>query len=258
MSRMWYAVVSTADWRYVMKIVVAPDVQHVAEAAFKVMKNTVSEKKDAVLGLATGSSPEGLYALMAKDHTENGTSYQDVVTYNLDEYVGLPQNHPQSYYTFMHEKLFQYIDVKEENIHIPCGCAQDEEKACHDYENMLARVRIDLQVLGIGSDGHIAFNEPGTPFDSLVHLVHLKQQTIHDNARFFDHDESKVPTMAITTGLADIMRCRKIILIATGANKAQAVHDMVKGPVSTSCPASILQRHPDTVVFLDEAAASKL
>ena len=222
------------------------------------MKEVLDSKENPVLGLATGSSPVGLYKEMIKDHKETGRSYKDIITFNLDEYVGIPRDHEQSYYTFMHENLFNFIDCPEENIHVPEGNREDEEQACVDYENALKQHVVDIQVLGIGSDGHIAFNEPGTPFDSETHLMKLTEQTRSDNARFFDGDINQVPTESITQGLGSIMRAKKILLIATGANKVDAVYGMLKGEKTTDCPASILQDHADVTVVLDQAAASKL
>ena len=219
---------------------------------------TVLDKGNPVLGLATGSSPVGLYKEMIRDHKENGTSYKNILTWNLDEYVGIPRTHEQSYWTFMHENLFNFIDIPEENIHVPVGESEDEEAECVKYEESMKGHTVDIQVLGIGSDGHIAFNEPGTPFDSLTHLMDLTEQTRKDNARFFDNDINQVPKRSITMGLASIMRAKKIIVIATGENKAEAVYGMLKGPKTTDCPASILQDHPDVTVLLDKAAASKL
>ncbi len=239
------------------KITICENYDEVSKEAFKVMK-PILEKDSPVLGLATGSSPVGLYKEMIKDHKENGTSYKNVLTWNLDEYVGLPRNHEQSYWTFMHENLFNYIDIPDENVHVPVGESSDEEQECVNYEESMKGHTVDIQVLGIGSDGHIAFNEPGTPFDSLTHLMDLTEQTRSDNARFFENDINKVPTKAITMGLASIMRAKKIIVIATGANKAEAVYGMLKGPKTTDCPASILQDHADVTVLLDKAAASKL
>ena len=195
---------------------------------------------------------------MIRDHKENGTSYKNILTWNLDEYVGIPRTHEQSYWTFMHENLFNFIDIPEENIHVPVGESEDEEAECVKYEESMKGHTVDIQVLGIGSDGHIAFNEPGTPFDSLTHLMDLTEQTRKDNARFFDNDINQVPKRSITMGLASIMRAKKIIVIATGENKAEAVYGMLKGPKTTDCPASILQDHPDVTVLLDKAAASKL
>lgn len=238
-------------------IVVCKDYDEVSSEAFKVMKETL-DKGNPVLGLATGSTPVGLYKKMIADHNSRGTSYKGIITFNLDEYVGLPKDHEQSYYTFMHENLFNSIDIPEENVHIPLGDTTDPEGAAKAYEDELKKHTVDLQVLGIGSDGHIAFNEPGTPFDSETHITDLAEQTIKDNARFFDDDPSKVPTKAITQGLASIMRAKTILLIATGANKADAVYGMIKGPVSTDCPASILQNHENVYVILDEAAAARI
>ena len=238
-------------------VVIADDYDLVSSEAFKIMR-TVLAKENPVLGLATGSSPVGLYKKMIADHNSNGTSYRKVITFNLDEYIGIPRNHEQSYYTFMHENLFDQIGIPENNVHIPRGDAEDMEAECVRYEEELQEHVIDLQVLGIGTDGHIAFNEPGVPFDSLTHIMELEEQTRRDNARFFDNDIDQVPTHAITMGLASIMRAAKIIVIATGANKADAVYGMVKGPKTTDCPASILQDHPDVTVILDNAAASRI
>lgn len=240
------------------KTIVKKSTDEINTEAFQIIKEIVTTKKEPVLGLATGSSPVGLYKKMIEDHQKNGTSYKHCITFNLDEYVGLPREHEQSYYTFMHTNLFNDIDVPEENIHVPAGNVADEEKACKDYEAALKQHVVDVQILGIGSDGHIAFNEPGTPFTSETHLMDLTEQTRRDNARFFDGDITKVPTQAITQGIASIMRAKKIILIATGANKAEAVHNMIHGPKTTDCPASVLQDHPDVTIFLDEAAAAKL
>lgn len=237
--------------------IVCENYEEVSKEAFKVMK-TVLDKGNPVLGLATGSSPVGLYKEMIRDHKENGTSYKNILTWNLDEYVGIPRTHEQSYWTFMHENLFNFIDIPEENIHVPVGESEDEEAECVKYEESMKGHTVDIQVLGIGSDGHIAFNEPGTPFDSLTHLMDLTEQTRKDNARFFDNDINQVPKRSITMGLASIMRAKKIIVIATGENKAEAVYGMLKGPKTTDCPASILQDHPDVTVLLDKAAASKL
>ena len=238
-------------------VVIADDNDLVSSEAFKIMRSVLTKEKP-VLGLATGSSPVGLYKKMIADHNSNNTSYKNVITFNLDEYIGIPRNHEQSYYTFMHENLFDSLNIPEENIHIPRGDCEDMEAECARYEEELSKYVIDLQVLGIGSDGHIAFNEPGVSFDSLTHVMELTEQTRRDNARFFDDDINEVPTHAITMGLASIMKASKIIVIATGANKADAVYGMVKGPKSSDCPASILQDHDDVTVILDNDAASRI
>lgn len=238
-------------------IIVTDNYDQASSEAFKIMRD-VLRKENPVLGLATGSSPVGLYKKMIADHNTNGTSYKKVITFNLDEYIGIPKTHDQSYYTFMHENLFDHIDIPEENTHVPVGETDNPEEECAKYEEELQKYTIDIQVLGIGSDGHIAFNEPGTPFDSLTHVMELEEQTRRDNARFFDDNIDLVPTHAVTMGLASIMRAKKIIMIATGANKADAVYDMIKGQKSTDCPASILQDHDDVTIILDKEAAARI
>lgn len=239
-----------------IRVIRVKDAAEAAEKAFEVMKEFIKPGK--VLGLATGSTPLGLYAKMVEDHKQNGTSYKEIKSFNLDEYVGLPINHPESYYAFMHRNLFDQIDIPEENTHVPSGLGEDLEAQAREYDEMIAESPVDIQLLGIGSDGHIAFNEPGTPFDSGTHVTDLAESTIKDNCRFFDNDISKVPTQAVTQGIGTIMKARNILLIATGANKAKAVKEMLEGPVDESCPASILQRHDSVVVIVDEPAASLL
>lgn len=236
-----------------MKIAVCENYDELSNKAFEVIKEQVVAKPDSVLGLATGSSPVGMYKDMIKDHKENGTSYKDVVTYNLDEYVGIDRNDPQSYYTFMNENLFSGIDIDPKNTHVPYGNTKED---CEKYEDSVNGV--DIQVLGIGQNGHIGFNEPGTPFDEPTHIVDLTENTREANARFFDNDIDKVPAQAITQGIGTIMKAKKILLVANGANKADAVKAMIEGPVSVECPASVLQNHPDVVVVIDKEAASKL
>ncbi|MDD3924904.1 MAG: glucosamine-6-phosphate deaminase [Erysipelotrichaceae bacterium] len=239
------------------KIIVCENYEEMSKKAFSVIRDIVVENPKAVLGLATGSSPVGLYQLMIEDHQKNGTSYKDVTTFNLDEYLGIAKDHPQSYYTFMHENLFKGLDIKEENIHIPSGSGDVDQQAAN-YESLLADNMIDVQVLGIGRNGHIGFNEPGTPFDALTHIVKLKENTRKDNARFFDSLD-EVPTHAITMGSGTIMqRAKKVLMIASGEAKQDAIYNMIKGPITTDLPASILQKHDDVVVILDKAAAAKL
>ncbi len=239
-------------------ITISKTYDELSSEAFKIMRDVLNGEETPVLGLATGSSPIGLYQNMIQDHVDNGTSYKDIITFNLDEYIGLPRDHRESYWTFMHKNLFDHIDISDDNVHVPLGCGENPEQDCADYEKELAKHTLDVQVLGIGSDGHIAFNEPGCSFDSLTHIMDLTEQTRRDNARFFDGDIDQVPTKAATMGLASIMRARKIIMIATGENKADAIKDMIEGPKTVDCPASILQDHPEVYVFLDEDAASKL
>ncbi|HPX33120.1 MAG TPA: glucosamine-6-phosphate deaminase [Erysipelotrichaceae bacterium] len=241
-----------------MKVITCKDYEEVSDRAAEIMLDVVKNNPKAVLGLATGSSPIGLYQRMIKDHQENGTSYAEITTFNLDEYVGLEQEHPQSYYTFMHQNLFNHIDIKKENVNLPSVQGEDMQANCDAYNELLSKYKIDLQLLGIGSNGHLAFNEPGTPFDSVTQVVDLLDSTIQDNARFFDNDMSKVPTQSITMGIKNVMDAKRILLIASGKNKAEAIYQTVKGEVSTDCPASILQRHPDVTIVVDEDAASLL
>ncbi len=237
-----------------MKVIVCDNYDEMSKKAFEVMKELLVEKKNAVLGLATGSSPVGLYKEMIQFH-KDGYSYKDVQSYNLDEYVGIDRKDPQSYYTFMYENLFKDIDINLDNTHVPYGSTDAD---CKAYEDALSEVSIDLQVLGIGQNGHIGFNEPGTPFDELTHIVTLTENTRQANARFFEDDMNKVPTHAITMGIGTIMKSKKVLLVANGENKADAVKAMIEGNIDTACAASALQNHKDVVVVLDKAAASKL
>ena len=239
-----------------INVIKVKDYEEASDKAFEIMKNYLKPGK--VLGLATGSTPIGLYERMVKDYKENGTSYKEIKSFNLDEYVGLPIEHPESYYAFMHRNLFDHIDIPEENTHVPSGLGDDLDKQAKHYDEMIDANPVDIQVLGIGSDGHIAFNEPGTPFDSGTHVCDLAESTIQDNCRFFDNDINLVPKQAVTQGIGTIMKAKNIMLIATGKNKAQAIKDMIEGPVDIDCPASILQNHGDVVVIIDEEAASLL
>lgn len=229
----------------------------VSDKAFEVMKEVITSNPSAILGLATGSSPIGLYKRLLEDHKSNQTSYKDIVTYNLDEYVGIAQNHEQSYYTFMNDHFFRHIDIQKKNIHMPIGVSSDLRAYADNYELELQEHVQDIQLLGIGSNGHIGFNEPGTSFESGTHIVDLKKQTRIDNARFFDTLED-VPMQAMTMGIHDILRAKKILLIATGEKKAHVVFGMIKGPITEAVPCSILQKHPHVIVILDRAAAKEL
>ena len=234
------------------KVIVCEDYEAMSKKAFEVMEAVVKQGK-VTLGLATGSSPVGLYKNMVEAHRD-GLSYKDVQSFNLDEYVGLPRDHAQSYYTFMFEHFFKHVDIELKNINLPKGEGSLEEVA-NEYETLLASNPQDLQLLGIGSNGHIGFNEPGTSFDSTVHVIRLKETTRKDNARFFDSLD-EVPHFAITMGIQDIMRAKKILLVASGINKAQAIKEMLEGEVREDVPCTILQNHPDVVVVLDTEAAS--
>ncbi len=238
-----------------MKVIVTKNYDEMSEKAFEIVKEVVVNNKTAVLGLATGSTPLGLYAEMIKDHKENGTSYKDVKTLNLDEYAGLGITSDQSYVYFMRENLFKHIDIDLNNTHIENGKAVNRELECENYNKLIEELPRDLQILGIGSNGHIAFNEPGTAFDSETHIVDLTESTIKDNSRLFERIED-VPRQAFTMGLKNIMHAKKIVVLASGANKAKAVYGMLKGPVTETLPASVLQLHPDCTLIVDEAAYS--
>ena len=216
----------------------------------------VNRKRNCVLGLATGSTPIGVYKQLIKKYQNNEVTFKDVKTYNLDEYVGLSSNNEQSYHNFMRKVLFDYIDIDLDNTHVPDG--EDVEKSLDSYDKDIENAGgIDLQILGIGSNGHIAFNEPGTPFDSLTHIVDLKETTIRDNSRFFK-DINEVPRQSITMGLASIMRAKKIILIAKGENKAEVIRKLFQEEQSEDLPASILKTHPNVDIYCDNLAAKYL
>ena len=240
-----------------MNGIIVKNYDEMSKKAFEIMKAAVTEKKNAVLGLATGSTPIGLYKEMIADHKAEGTSYADVTAFNLDEYMGLDYSSDQSYVYFMRENLFDHIDIKLENTNIENGKAADPEAECARYNALLAKNTIDLQILGIGSNGHIAFNEPGTPFASVTHVVDLTENTIKDNSRLFASID-EVPRKAFTMGLSNIMAAKKILVLANGANKAKAVYGMVRGEITENVPASILQNHANCTLICDEAAASLL
>ncbi|WP_027089494.1 glucosamine-6-phosphate deaminase [Thomasclavelia saccharogumia] len=241
-----------------MKLIICENYEEASAEAAKVMLEIIKNKPNANLGLATGSTPVKMYELMVEDHEKNGTSYKDIKSYNLDEYYGLEHTHPQSYYYFMQKHLFSKVDIKPENVHVPKGSG-DIQASCDEYNKLLAENVIDIQLLGIGSNGHIGFNEPGTSFDAVTHVVDLKQSTIEDNARlFFDGKIEDVPKQAISMGISNIMKAKSVLLLACGKGKADAVKKMIEGPVTEELPASILQQHQDVTVILDKEAASLL
>lgn len=240
-----------------MKVIIAKDYDDMSKKAYEVMKSVVTEKDDAILGLATGSSPIGLYKCMIEDYKNGNVSYKNVHSVNLDEYIGQGVGDEQSYVEFMRNNLFNHIDIDVKNTDLPSGKTDDIQKECDRYNKKLDGISQDIQVLGIGSNGHIGFNEPNTPFGSETHVVDLTENTIKDNARFFNSIE-EVPTQAISMGIKNVMHAKKILLVASGANKADAIKATVEGPVTEEVPASVLQLHPDCYIVVDEAAASKL
>lgn len=237
-----------------MEIIIQPTPQAATDVAARIIARLLREKPDAVLGLATGSTPLLLYrTLIAMD-----LDWSRVTTFNLDEYIGLPCEHPQSYHSFMWENLFQHVNIAKDRVHIPDGNAKDIPRSCNEYEERIREAGgIDLQVLGIGTDGHIGFNEPTSSLASRTRIKTLTRQTCKDNARFFGSEQA-VPKHVITMGIGTIMEARQNLLLAFGTNKARAVAEAVEGPITSINPASILQMHPVVKVCLDEPAASNL
>ena len=241
-----------------MNIIICDDYQHMSSMAAQVFIKYLTANPRAVLGLATGSTPIGLYQNLITSYQSGEISFESVTSFNLDEYIGLHRDHPQSYYYFMHRQLLNHVNIQGQRVFIPSGTEEDYGAYCQWYEDQIAEAGgIDLQILGIGSDGHIAFNEPGTALGSRTHITELDHQTIDDNARFFD-SKADVPRRAITMGVATILEAKEIILLATGQNKAQAVRDAIEGPLSSECTASALQQHPNVTFYLDSAAAELL
>lgn len=240
-----------------MKIITVDNYEELSVKCAELIRDVVKSKPNATLGLATGSTVLGAYACLCKMYANGQMSFKQVKTVNLDEYVGLDGNNHQSYAYFMRKNLFDSLDIDKANTLIPSGVAPDLDAECKRYNDLLMRHPRDVQLLGLGSDGHIAFNEPGSTFDSRTRVVQLEQSTIRDNARMFERIED-VPTSAITMGIADIMSAKQVILVACGLGKAQAVRLMVHGEVDNSCPASILQTHPNVTVIVDKLAASLL
>ncbi|HOE61568.1 MAG TPA: glucosamine-6-phosphate deaminase [Kiritimatiellia bacterium] len=240
-----------------MDITICPSAEEASRLAGEVINNAVRQKPDLVLGLATGSTPLLLYKEMIAA-CSNGLDYSRVRTFNLDEYYGVPPDHPQSYRKFMNDNLFSHLNIAPENTHVPDGKARDVTAHCAAYEaEIKAAGGVDIQVLGIGSDGHIGFNEPASSLASRTRRVTLTRQTISDNARFFASAD-EVPRYAISMGVGTILEARTCLLLCFGANKARAVRGAIEGGISQFNPASALQLHPDTRVYLDEEAAAEL
>lgn len=239
-----------------MNILVFDTEEQIGVAAGYYMCGQVLQKPDSVLGLATGSTPLKPYKHMIELFNKGTVDFSKVTTFNLDEYCKLDVNDKNSYHNFMYENLFDHINIPNENINFLDGNAEDMEKECRDYERKIkAAGGIDIQLLGIGSNGHIAFNEPADAFQRWTHVVKLKESTIKDNSRFFEKIED-VPTEAATMGIGSIMQAKRILIIAIGENKAKAIKQVIDGQVTPECPASILQFHKDVTLMLDKGAAS--
>ncbi len=242
---------------FIVDIRILKTADEIGIEAAKLFTDAVKEKPDCVLGLATGATPVPTYKNIIKTFESGEVSFAGVKTYNLDEYCALPKNDKNSYYTFMHKQLFDSLDIKEENVHFLDGNASDTEKECERYDaEIINGGGIDLQLLGIGNNAHIGFNEPSGKFTEGSFKIKLTESTINANKIYFT--DSEMPHYALTMGIGMIMRAKKIVLIATGVKKAEAVKNMIEGPVTPEVPASVLQNHGDVVIFLDEAAASLL
>lgn len=236
-----------------MEVICCKDYEEAAKTASEILEDKIKNSPKCILGLATGSSPVGIYKNLIEAYKKGSISFKGVKTYNLDEYVGIDRNDEQSYYTFMHKNLFDYVDIKEKNVHLPYAKDVMDTQACIDYTKELSSVDIDIQLLGIGANGHIGFNEPGTSFEQETFILKLTDKTRIDNQRFFNSLD-EVPTHAITMGIKNIMQAKKIVLIATGEAKKEAVSKLLSKEVSTSFPASVLHSHSDVVVIVDKAA----
>ena len=241
-----------------MEVIIQPNARSGAELGARLLEHLIRAKPNAVLGLATGSTPVALYCELIRRHREEGLDFSQVTTFNLDEYVGLSPEHPASYHRFMRENFFDHVNVDTQRIHIPDGMAKDIPAFCREYEAAISQAGgIDLQLLGIGNDGHIGFNEPSSSLGSRTRIKTLTENTVAANQRFFSSPQ-EVPQHVITMGVGTIMDARTCLLLAFGEGKAEAVAAMAEGPVTAMCPASALQLHPQTVLIIDEAAASLL
>ncbi|CAI89195.1 glucosamine-6-phosphate deaminase (plasmid) [Pseudoalteromonas sp. HL-AS2] len=242
-----------------MQVLIFDDKKAVAENAATLLQKLILAKNNANIGLATGSTPIDLYKQLVSMYKNKHISFAQVNTFNLDEYYDIDENNSNSYRYFMNSQLFDHIDIDKNNTHLPtCNAKQDPRKQGEHFEQQIAALGgLDLQLLGIGGNGHIGFNEPSSSFASRTRIKSLTEQTVSDNSRMFSDDEQQ-PKMAMTMGIATIMDAKYVLLIATGKNKAQAVNDMVNGPLSASCPASILQMHKNAIVIIDNDAASLL
>ena len=241
-----------------MKLIEVQNYYEMSKLAAEIIIEQVQTKTNSVLGLATGGTPVGMYQYLMKDFTQNKTSYEQVITLNLDEYIGLEKDNPQSYSYFMKEQLFNHINIPENQTYLPSAKSVHDEEAGRNYEKLIETVGgIDMQILGIGENGHIGFNEPGTSFSSTTGIVKLADSTREANARYFTKMED-VPTHAISMGISTIMKSRQIVLLVSGVKKAPILNQLFQTDVNENLPASILKKHPDVTVIADQEALSIL
>ena len=241
-----------------MQIYRAKDYEDMSKKAANIIASQVVLKPDCVLGLATGSTPIGAYKNLVEKYEQGELDFSQVTTVNLDEYKGLPRENDQSYYYFMHDNLFDHVNVKPENTHLPDGTKENADEECARYEELIRSLGgQDLQLLGLGHNGHIGFNEPDAIFEKETHCVDLRESTIEANKRFFDSADD-VPKQAYTMGIGTIMQAKKILVVVSGEDKADTVAKAFFGPVTPEVPASILQFHKDVILVADEAALSKV
>jgi len=241
-----------------MNIVIANNYQEISIQAARLVADQITNKKNTVLGLASGQTPIGMYQELINMFKRGKIDFSEVVTFNLDEYYGLAPEHPQSYYYYMWNTLFKHINIKKENIYLLNGMPENIKQECNQYEYLIQKNGgIDLQILGIGDNGHLGFNEPAIGLNSKTHLVNLSEETIQANSHYFNNIQ-EIPKQAITMGIGTIMKAKKIVLLASGRKKSHAIEKTINGPVSTEVPATILQLHPDVKLLIDKEAASQL
>jgi glucosamine-6-phosphate deaminase len=241
-----------------MRVIIVKDTRHLGKVSARLIAAEMKKKPTFVLGLATGTSPIPLYQELIRLNRSKALDFSTTITFNLDEYAGLKPTHKQSYRYFMNRQLFDHVNINKKSTHVPDGMARDLEASCEEYERMIEDVGgIDYQVLGIGSNGHIGFNEPGTSLGSRTHVTTLAESTITDNSRLFARRE-EVPTRAVTMGIATILDAERIVLLANGPNKADCIAKAIEGPITATVPASALQLHPRVTFVVTEDAAAKL
>jgi glucosamine-6-phosphate deaminase len=241
-----------------LKLEIVKDQREVSVRATEYITTLIKEKSNAVLGLSTGSTPIGVYQELIGKYQKGEINFSDITTFNLDEYYGLPASHPQSYHSFMRKVLFDHINMKEENIYIPFGRPNDIFQYCKEYEQKIEAIGgIDIQLLGIGRNGHIGFNEPAQELQSDTHLVQLAEDTIQANSRFFESRED-VPKYAITMGIKTIFKAKKVLLLAIGEEKKEIIKHLLESGITTDLPASLLKLHPDVTVLVDQRAAQEI